>query len=51
MKCPKCGYEMTCDTVDIGVGYQQCSPYGCENCHYVEPTPKNIFGIEENNVK
>lgn len=37
MKCPYCGSEnVTCDTVDIGVGYQQCGPYGCDVCHAVE---------------
>ena len=38
MDCPYCGYEMACDEVDIGVGYQQCGPYGCESCHAVEIT-------------
>ena len=35
MKCPYCGCEMHCETVDIGVGEQQCGPYGCDNCHAV----------------
>jgi len=35
MKCPYCSHEMHCETVDIGVGEQQCGPYGCENCHAV----------------
>lgn len=30
--CPYCGNIMTCDTVDIGIGYQQCGPYYCEQC-------------------
>ena len=32
MKCPYCGAEATCDTVDIGVGEIQCGPYGCDYC-------------------
>ncbi len=36
MKCPECGEECTCDEVDIGVGSQQCGPYGCENCGWVQ---------------
>ena len=37
MKCPYCGSKnIACDEVDIGVGMQQCGPYGCENCHAVE---------------
>lgn len=34
--CPKCGEEMECDTVDNGVGMEQCGPYGCPSCHYVD---------------
>lgn len=30
--CPYCGAPTTCDTVDIGIGWQQCGPYGCESC-------------------
>lgn len=36
MKCPYCGTEMECDTVDIGVGEQQSGPYGCPRCHAVQ---------------
>ena len=38
MKCPYCGQGMECETVDIGVGEQQCGPYGCPACHAVEVT-------------
>lgn len=44
MNCPYCGHLMVCDEVDIGVGFQQCGPYGCDNCHAVEivrPYPRD----------
>lgn len=31
-KCPYCGTWCTADFVDIGVGYQLCGPYHCDNC-------------------
>lgn len=37
MQCPRCGGELECDMVDNGVGMEQCGPYGCPACHYVEP--------------
>lgn len=43
MNCPYCNHEMTCDEVDIGVGIQQCGPYGCENCHAVEIGPERPY--------
>lgn len=30
--CPYCGEIMECDTVDVGIGHQQCGPYHCESC-------------------
>ena len=30
--CPYCGFLCDADFVDIGVGWQQCGPYHCENC-------------------
>ena len=36
MKCPICGGEATAEYVDIGVGMQQCTPFGCEDCQWVE---------------
>lgn len=39
MKCPVCCEEATCDEIDIGVGVQQCGPYGCESCGWVQPMP------------
>lgn len=37
MQCPQCG-DPNCeaDGVDNGVGIQQCGPYACEACGYVE---------------
>lgn len=37
--CPYCGHEADAEFVDIGVGMQQCTPYGCPNCHAVEIGP------------
>jgi hypothetical protein len=36
--CPQCG-DPWCeaDGVDNGVGMQQCGPYCCEACGYVQP--------------
>lgn len=31
-KCPYCGTYCRADFVDIGVGFQQCGPYHCEEC-------------------
>ena len=44
MICPNCGEECTRDMVDVGVGEIPSGPWGCENCHWVEPTPR--FTIE-----
>jgi hypothetical protein len=30
--CPYCGTACRADFVDIGVGYQQCGPFHCDNC-------------------
>jgi len=38
INCPKCGEMATANTVDNGVGKEQCGPYGCEHCGWVEPT-------------
>jgi hypothetical protein len=38
IKCPKCGNDCEADFVDIGVGEQRASPWGCPNCHWVEET-------------
>ena len=44
MKCPKCGGECERDEVDIGVGIQGAGPWGCPDCHWVEP---HFPGIDE----
>ena len=36
MTCPACGLIATADFVDIGVGMQQCGPFGCEACGWKE---------------
>lgn len=35
-KCPKCEQIAVADFVDNGVGMQQCGPFGCEACGWVE---------------
>lgn len=37
--CPYCQTECYADFVDIGVGYQQCGPFHCENCGASEIGP------------
>ena len=36
MTCPQCGEECTRDEVDVGTGSIAASPWGCENCGWVE---------------
>ena len=45
MTCPECGETATCDEVDIGVGMQQCGPYGCESCGWVEHYGDDIMNL------
>lgn len=37
--CPYCNTVCRADFVDVGVGYQQCGPYHCENCGASEIGP------------
>lgn len=37
--CPYCGTVCRADFVDIGVGYQQCGPYHCDQCRASEIGP------------
>ena len=37
-ECPKCGKIAVADFVDNGVGMQQCGPFSCEACGWVEDT-------------
>ncbi len=47
--CPYCGYDKcVADWVDIGVGNQQCGPYGCENCYAVQINPFDFDGEKLN---
>ncbi len=39
MNCPYCGGDADCETVDVGVGNIQCTPYICENCWSEEISP------------
>lgn len=36
MTCPQCGEKAEAEFVDIGVGSQQCTPYGCPACGWVD---------------
>lgn len=37
--CPACGGPVEAEFVDIGVGSEQCGPYSCEKCHWVQAIP------------
>lgn len=39
--CPYCGHRCRADFVDIGVGFQQCGPYHCEQCGASEIGPND----------
>jgi hypothetical protein len=45
--CPYCGEIIYCDEVDIGIGYQQCGPYHCENCGASEIHPNDTLPLDE----
>lgn len=34
--CPKCGEELTQETVDVGVCSVPTGPLGCDYCHWFE---------------
>lgn len=38
-KCPYCALPCCADFVDIGVGFQQCGPFHCEQCGASEIGP------------
>jgi len=37
--CPQCGEPCERDMVDVGIGEIPSGPWGCPNCHWVEPDP------------
>ncbi|HTP77729.1 MAG TPA: hypothetical protein VMJ73_12200 [Rhizomicrobium sp.] len=39
--CPYCGTPCDADFVDIGVGYQQCGPFHCDQCGASEIGPND----------
>jgi hypothetical protein len=41
MKCPKCGEECHCDSVDVGVGVIH-GPYGCPGCGWSEDSEYDL---------
>jgi hypothetical protein len=49
--CPYCKTPCTADFVDIGVGFQQCGPYHCEQCGASEigpyDEPRELTGAEK----
>lgn len=44
--CPRCAAVAKADFVDIGVGMQQCGPFGCEACGWVEEKPDDLEWLE-----
>ena len=38
-QCPYCKANCDADFVDVGIGYQQCGPYHCDNCEASEIGP------------
>lgn len=36
MRCPLCKAWTSADHVDNGIGLEQCGPYVCEHCGWVE---------------
>lgn len=49
MLCPCCGKPCDADFVDNGVGNEQCGPYRCEACQWVQPEP-NLDALIDFNV-
>jgi hypothetical protein len=49
--CPYCGTICCADFVDIGVGFQQCGPFHCDNCGASEiggfDSPRPLTAAEE----
>ena len=37
-QCPHCGAWAAADHIDNGIGAEQCGPYGCERCGWIEPS-------------
>lgn len=38
--CPNCGKIAEADFVDIGVGMQQSGPFHCDECEWLESSPR-----------
>ena len=45
--CPYCGSIMECDTVNVGIGYQQCGPYHCKECGASEIHHSDTLELDE----
>ena len=45
IQCPKCGGPCEADFVDTGVGEQQCGPYRCMECGWIETIPDYDFDV------
>lgn len=39
--CPECGTPVEYETVDIGVGSQQCTPAECPKCGWFQGYPED----------
>lgn len=35
--CPRCGGECERDEVDNGLGMEAAGPWGCPQCHWIQP--------------
>ncbi len=44
--CPKCKSVACADYVDNGVGMQQCGPYRCQACGWIEEQPDERLLID-----
>ena len=44
-RCPECDRWTRAEWIDNGVGLQQCGPYCCESCGWIEQRPsiENLF--------
>lgn len=45
-KCPECGEPCEAEHVDIGVGWQQCEPWGCPSCMWVDTSWREALAVE-----
>lgn len=49
-KCPYCDGDAFCETVDIGVGYQQVGPYICYGCESYQIHSNDMESKKQDNT-